>query len=111
MRWLVDAMSVCASETFTSTSAPIQYAAIPAFEQFYSNEMQSYLKICNQILRGLSDRIVTDLQTCGASVHKPGGAFYVFPDFTTVPGIEKLSVFSRFLFLFFLFFLLCLFKC
>ena len=29
LRWLLDGMAVVASETFTATSAPIQYAAVP----------------------------------------------------------------------------------
>ena len=32
LSWLADAMAAVASETFTSTSAPIQYAAVRAFE-------------------------------------------------------------------------------
>ncbi|MFW5710084.1 MAG: pyridoxal phosphate-dependent aminotransferase, partial [Bacteroidota bacterium] len=32
LHWLRDAMAIVASETFTATSAPIQYAAITAFE-------------------------------------------------------------------------------
>ena len=33
LRWLLDAMAVVASETYTSTSAPIQFASITAFEE------------------------------------------------------------------------------
>ena len=32
LRWLLDAMAAVASETFTSTCAPIQFAAVRAFE-------------------------------------------------------------------------------
>ena len=37
---LIDSLKVLASETFTSVSSPIQYAAISAFE----NDHDSYLK-------------------------------------------------------------------
>jgi len=33
LRWLRDGMAAVASETFTSTSAPIQYAAVTAFNK------------------------------------------------------------------------------
>jgi aspartate aminotransferase len=33
LHWLQNAMAIVASETYTSTSAPIQYAAITAFEE------------------------------------------------------------------------------
>jgi len=32
LHWLLDAMAVVASETFTATSTPIQHAAVKAFE-------------------------------------------------------------------------------
>ena len=33
LRWLLDGMAAVASETFTSTCAPIQYAAVRAFQE------------------------------------------------------------------------------
>jgi len=41
LRWLLDKMAVVASETFTTTSAPIQYAAVKAYEG--GTEIEEYL--------------------------------------------------------------------
>ena len=44
-------MAVIASETFTSTSAPTQYAACVAFDE--SAEMNDYLDGTRQVLKSL----------------------------------------------------------
>lgn len=80
LHWLRDAMAVVASETFTSTSAPIQYAAVNAFNG--GTEIDRYLKKSRYILSSLADWIYTLLQTTGIKVARPDGAFYMFPDFS-----------------------------
>lgn len=80
LRWLSDAMAVVASETFTSTSAPIQYAAVRAFQG--GIEIERYLSHSRRILRTLGRRIVNQLGAAGISVVSPQGAFYIFPDFS-----------------------------
>lgn len=79
LRWLLDAMASVASETFTSTSAPIQYAAVRAYRG--GTEIQNYLWNSRRILAALANRITTNLTEAGISVPLPQGAFYVFPDF------------------------------
>lgn len=79
LRWLLEAMAVVASETFTSTSAPIQYAAIRAFQG--GMEMEQYLSQARRILRRLGRYIWSRLTECGVQVSEPVGGFYVFPDF------------------------------
>lgn len=79
LTWLADAMAVVASETFTSTSAPIQYAAIRAFEE--SSAMQSYLSASRAILEALADYAYDRLSGVGAQAIKPQGGFYLFPSF------------------------------
>ena len=86
LRWLQDAMVNVASETFTSTSAPIQYAAVRAFSG--GSEIEAYLHQSRQILKALGRRLVTRLEQSGINVHPPSGAFYLFPDFS--PGAERL---------------------
>lgn len=79
MSWLLDAMAAVASETFTSTSAPIQYAAVTAFDR--SMEIRVYLSQCRRILKALGNRLADDLRAAGASILSPEGGFYLFPDF------------------------------
>ncbi|MBK7406766.1 MAG: aminotransferase class I/II-fold pyridoxal phosphate-dependent enzyme [Saprospirales bacterium] len=79
MRWLLDAMAVVASETFTATSAPIQYAAVSAFEE--SAEIEAYLHQARRILRILGKTLHTELHDMGITAPKPQGGFYLFPDF------------------------------
>ena len=79
LRWLSEAMAVVASETFTSTSAPIQYAACAAFQE--SDEIDEYLHNSRRILRSVGRALSAALRQAGVSVHDPQGAFYLFPDF------------------------------
>ncbi len=75
----MEAMAVVASETFTSTSAPIQYAAVKAFQG--SVEIERYLSHSRRILKALADWIWTRMTAAGIDVAKPDGAFYMLPDF------------------------------
>lgn len=86
LNWLIEAMAAVASETYTSTSAPIQYAAIKAFE--VNLEMQHYLQHSRRILRALAKALAEKLTEAGVDVQEPRGAFYLFPDFG--PLREKL---------------------
>ena len=79
LRWLTDAMATVASETFTSTSAPIQYAAVAAFQQ--NPEIDVYVEKCREILAALSKSIMAKFQKTRANVLAPQGGFYIFPDF------------------------------
>jgi len=87
LKWLSDAMAVVASETFTATSAPIQYAAVRAFQG--GSELENYLVQSRRILKALSIWIWNRLNQAGVSVARPDGAFYMFPDFE--PLREKLG--------------------
>jgi aspartate aminotransferase len=79
LEWLLEAMSSLASETFTSTSAPIQWAAIQAFDG--SPEIEAYLKHARRILHSLGRWTTDKLREAGARLRDPKGAFYLFPDF------------------------------
>lgn len=87
LRWLQDAMSSVASETYTSTSAPIQYAAIRAFKGGVT--IERYLAYIRRILAKLGNWGAQKLEASGARVAKPTGGFYLFPDFS--PIAEKLA--------------------
>jgi aspartate aminotransferase len=79
LRWLQEAMEAVASETYTSTSAPIQYAAIAAFQG--GLEIEEYLWRARKILGALGSELLARLRAAGARVEAPDGAFYLFPDF------------------------------
>jgi aspartate aminotransferase len=76
---LADNMAAVASETFTSVSAPIQYAAVRAFEG--GPEIDDYLARSRAVLDGLLHYGWRALHKAGAEVCEPRGGFYLFPDF------------------------------
>ncbi len=78
--WLQDAMAAVASETFTSTSAPIQYAAITAFQG--GQWLEEYLTQSRRILEALSVYVHRNLVDAGLQLAPAEGGFYLFPDFT-----------------------------
>jgi len=80
-------MAVVASETYTSTSAPIQFAAIRAFTG--GLEIEEYLHEVRRILRRLGRYAWARLTKLGAVVPEPKGGFYVFPDLS--PFREQLA--------------------
>ena len=87
LTWLRDAMSAVATETFTSTSAPIQHAAVTAFED--NPELDSYLRYSRKILKLLGSTVYEKLHATGLRVLPPEGGFYVFPDFSPFAGRLK----------------------
>jgi aspartate aminotransferase len=80
LKWIMDAMAAAASETYTSVSAPIQYAAIRAFK--CGINIERYLWRVRKILQRLAEDSVKILQEGGVMVHMPDGAFYLFIDCT-----------------------------
>ncbi|RBP33290.1 aspartate aminotransferase [Marinobacter pelagius] len=80
LRPLQDAMAIIASETYTATSAPIQHAAIAAFQG--GEDIDEYLKQSRRVLKVVGEYMHRRLSEMGAVVQKPEGAFYLFPDFS-----------------------------
>ena len=76
---LLEGMAAVASETFTSTSAPIQYAAIKAFKG--GIEIERYLWNARKILKALATEICQTLNEGGVETPEPDGAFYLFLNF------------------------------
>ena len=87
LRWLQDAMASVASETYTSTSAPIQYAAVRAFQD--SPEIDHYLFQIRRILKAMGQHLTEAMKHAGARVVEPEGGFYLFPDFSEFKGILR----------------------
>ncbi len=80
--WLMNAMASVASETYTSVSAPIQYAAVRAFRGGIL--IERYLWHARRILKHLGDRSVQILREAGIQVRTPEGGFYLFIDFSSL---------------------------
>ena len=76
--WLLEPIATAASETFTSTSAPIQYAAIAAYQE--SPEIAEYLRQSRRVLGACGTWVSSKLQEAEIHCDAPQGGFYVFPD-------------------------------
>ncbi|MDF0591650.1 pyridoxal phosphate-dependent aminotransferase [Candidatus Methanocrinis natronophilus] len=79
--WLLEAMATVASETYTSVSAPIQFAAVHAFRGGIA--MERYLWHARRILSALGSEFQGIVSDAGIRVHPPEGGFYLFLDFST----------------------------
>ena len=74
---LRESLKVLASETFTSVSAPIQYAAIAAFK----NDHTEYLNISKNILKSVGNYVYENLRSNKVLISKSQGGFYLMPEF------------------------------
>ena len=82
LSWFADKMASVASETFTSVSAPIQYASIRAFE--FDDEIMDYLNRSRKILKALAYYIYESFKRVGIETPLADGAFYYLPDFSNL---------------------------
>ncbi len=78
--WLTNALAAVASETYTSVSAPIQHAAIRAFEG--GVEIDQYLRHIRRILSALARSSGEILNGAEIQTHLPSGGYYLFLDFS-----------------------------
>ena len=74
---ITNQLKVLASETFTSVSSPIQYAAIAA----HKNDHTSYINHSRNILRSVGNYIYENLRSNNVLISKPQGGFYILPEF------------------------------
>lgn len=79
LRAILEAMARVASETYTSTSAPVQHAAVVAFAG--SEAIDKYLVNVRRVLSLLGRHVARRLQAAGLDCPQPTAAFYVFADF------------------------------
>ena len=70
-------INVLASETFSAVSAPIQYAAIKAYENDHSN----YINKSREILSVVGNYVYENLKSNKVLINKPQGGFYLMPEF------------------------------
>ena len=77
LKELTDTLKKLCSESFTSVSAPIQYAAVEA----YSGDHSNYLTNVKKILSFTGNYVYEQLKSNSVNLTKPEGGFYVFPEF------------------------------
>ena len=70
-------INVLASETFSAVSAPIQYAAIKAYE----NNHSKYINKSRNILSAVGNYVYENLKSNKVLINKPQGGFYLMPEF------------------------------
>ena len=75
---LKNSLKILCSESFTSVSAPIQYAAVEAYRGDYS----AYLNSIKKILLLAGTYVYENLISNTINVTKPDGGFYLMPEFT-----------------------------
>jgi aspartate aminotransferase len=80
--WLAAAMAAMGSETYSSTSAPIQYAAVHAFRG--GVEIEEYLGRVRRVTAGLLGWGAALLRDLGLVLPQPCAGFYLFVDFAPV---------------------------
>ena len=78
--YINDAIRSIASETYTSVSAPIQYAAIKAFTENHTK----FLDNSRIILKKIADYIHKELSSVGIRCNFSQGGFYMLCDFSEV---------------------------
>ena len=74
---LKNAINVLASETFSSVSAPIQYAAVTA----YTSDHSEYINKSRNILKAVGSYVYENLKSNKVLINKPQGGFYLMPEF------------------------------
>ena len=77
LKELTNNLKKLCSESFTSVSAPIQYAAVEAYKGDHSN----YLTNVKKILAFTGNYVYEQLKSNLVNVTKPEGGFYIFPEF------------------------------
>jgi len=77
LKELKNSLKILCSESFTSVSAPIQYAAVEA----YTGDYSAYLQKVNKILFFIGTYVYENLKSNVVNISKPEGGFYLFPEF------------------------------
>mgnify|MGYP001560660934 CR=1 FL=1 len=77
LKIIKDTLNVLASETFSAVSAPIQYAAIQA----YDGDHKRYINLSKEILKAVGNYVYENLRSNNVLINKPQGGFYLMPEF------------------------------
>ena len=80
LKTIYDSVRSLSSETFTSVSAPIQYAAVKG----YTEDHSEYLNNSRKILKKVADFVYDQLLEIGIECIRPQGGFYILCDFSKI---------------------------
>ena len=80
LKIIYNSVKSLASETYTSVSAPIQYAAVKA----YTEDHSEYLNNSRTILKKVADFVYDQLSEIGIECIRPQGGFYILCDFSKI---------------------------
>ena len=77
LKELKNSLKILCSESFSSVSAPVQYAAVEA----YTGNHFTYLAGVKKILSFTAKYVYENLKSNTISIARPEGGFYLFPEF------------------------------
>ena len=77
LRNFLSRMKAVGSETFSSVSSPIQYAAIEA----YSGDYTDFIIKTRNILKSVGNYVYNNLKSNNILINPPQGGFYLMPEF------------------------------
>ena len=88
---IMQKLAVLASETWSGVSAPVQYAAVKAYE--LDEEIERYVADCREIHRMRTQFVRDALVDVGIRCTKSEGGFYISPNFDSFSqGLEQLGI-------------------
>ena len=91
LQTLIEPFKAMISETFSAVAAPIQYAAIPAFDG--NEEVLAEVQLATRIHHKIGQYFTQRLIQMKIDVHTPDGAFYMFPSFDKFENqLQKLGL-------------------
>jgi len=79
LKLIKDTINVLASETFSAVSAPIQYAAIQAYDKDHTD----FINASRNILKSVGKYVHKNLSSNKVLINEPQGGFYLMPEFVT----------------------------
>lgn len=79
LRSVLNAVEAFASNSYTSASCPVQYAAKTLFT--YDDNLRSYVQHETRILSAVAEFCLRELVSAGVKISKPAAGYYMFPDF------------------------------
>ena len=79
LKELKNSLKILCSESFSSVSAPIQYAALEA----YKGDHTQYLDKVRNILEFIGNYVYENLKSNVVNIKKPEGGFYLLPEFAS----------------------------
>ncbi len=85
------AVRTIASETWSATTAPVQFAALMAYGM--DPDVWGYIQLCTHLHAVRTQYLWQHLHDIGIRVPQPDGAFYLFPDFARwQPALARLGI-------------------